>query len=67
MIKIEKNKPMPQRNKYPFRDMNIGDSFLFPAQVKDPHSAAAVASRNYAPKKFAARVTPEGVRCWRVQ
>ena len=70
MIQIDKNVAMPPkagRKKYPFAEMEIGDSFFSPdLSIRNcgpyftPHK----------PKKFAARTSTEsgvkGVRVWRI-
>lgn len=66
MIVIEKGIPIP--NKFPFKDMEVGDSFLIPAGVA--RSTAQTAAIRYGKplgKRFTIRKTPEGDRCWRVQ
>lgn len=69
-IKIEKNVPMPKvgsgrRTKYPFGDMDIGDSFSSPDQ------RVASASLHYGKrhdKKFSMQRQPDGsYRTWRVK
>lgn len=60
---IEKNVPMPvSRGKYPFRDMQVGDSFV--ADEKARGAAVAFASRVDG-VKFAIRKEGEKVRIWR--
>jgi hypothetical protein len=70
-IKIDRNVDMPDKRdgagrKYPWVEMKIGDSFLFPAHVTAPHSMAIHAARRYE-RKFSVRKTAEGYRCWRVE
>ncbi len=81
MFKIEEGIPLPPRasrgpgeSKYPFVDMDIGDSFLVVANTKEGETVEKVRNRmtqacNKASKrydvKFAARVTADGVRVWR--
>src|SRR6185369_1499740 len=53
--------------KYPWRDMEIGDSFLFPGTISS--STAASNARDAGRRldmKFSTRWTPAGFRCWRV-
>ncbi len=69
-IKIEKSVPMPRgrTNRYPWHDMEVGDSFQFPPTqpAVNFHTNAAAATRRYAPKKFVARKVGDGTyRCWR--
>jgi hypothetical protein len=71
-FQIEKNVPIPKnglhgRNKYPWREMKVGDSFLF---AKDITKATAYANAHAASRaglKFLTRRTEKGFRCWRVE
>ena len=66
MYQIEKDVPMPRRGKYPFSEMEIGDSFSVPAE--DRLRLASSASRASARLgcKFVTRKQKDGsVRCWR--
>ena len=74
-IKIDRNIPLPEsrRNgdpyrKYPFREMEVGDSFLFPKAigVNTARSNIAQTSRRLG-RKFVIRQTERGVRCWRTE
>lgn len=89
-IKIETGIPLPpvrnpgssgrrsRHRKYPWRTMEIGDSFLFPLDGRDPQRAMSLAASNYnsAPiretgRRFAARILVKRngervVRVWRV-
>ena len=67
-VKIDKNVPVPSRSKWPFAEMGIGDSFLVPGDLDARYqlSMAGNASRQFKPKRFVCRSTPEGVRIWRV-
>lgn len=67
LVKIEKNVPMPTdtRSRYPWDEMEIGDSFIYPR--KDVHQYASVMSKRRSPKKYVGR-TIDGVnRIWRVE
>lgn len=73
MLKIEKNLPAPAskiaRNKYPFGQMEVGDSFLVPLEGKYAfriQSNMLSAARRYRPKRFATRSETDGVRVWRI-
>lgn len=77
-MKIEKNIPLPDKcakrsnTKYPFKDMDAGDSFPFPAssskEVNRIRMAACQWSKRHgATAVFLVRRTPEGGRCWRVK
>jgi hypothetical protein len=66
MIKIDKQIPIPNgRNKYPFAEMEIGDSF-FVANVRSSN----IQLRYYKPKQFTRRSVVkdgvQGVRVWRI-
>lgn len=74
---IESNVPPPkksQRNKYPFDDMKVGDSFFVPLEKADPssvrNSAFSHAQRRDDFAVSVRHVTKDGVktgvRVWRV-
>lgn len=82
MIKIEKNVPLPSYCTYPFKDMEVGDSFVVPlsgttikAGKIDAATHRVSVSAGYWVKKhspgakFTIRsLVDEGVaRCWRVK
>jgi len=57
--------------KYPFSDMEVGDSFL--ARL-EPHrtldniqSTVSTCAQRYAPKRFITKKLSVGVRCWRIE
>lgn len=68
-FKIEAGVAMPPaRNaaKYPFKTMNVGDSFVFAPEHRNTIGGAA---HNYGKdhnQKFTIRKISEGYRCWRV-
>jgi hypothetical protein len=70
-IKVDKGVPLPSNitgvGKYPWEDMEVGDSFLFPPDVKS--SAAYSVSRHQKRKgrDYVVRATPQGLRCWRTK
>jgi hypothetical protein len=74
MISVDKRVKMPKPDKskrgprYPWRTMEIGDSFLFPAD-KEYRAACstAVIAGGRLKKKFSVRTTEEGFRCWRTK
>lgn len=69
MFEIEKNIPMvgSARLKYPFPDMEVGDSFGFPGEKLGTVSSAAAAYGRLHGVKFSVRKMPDGSgRCWRV-
>lgn len=67
MITIDKNVPMKRaraQSKYPFGDMDIGDSFF----VEKGRKQVACAASSYGKrnrKKYAVRAEGDGARCWR--
>lgn len=66
---IEKNVPLPSKNKkYPFINMEVGDSVLI-TDWSLFHGAAnaahMVGARNG--RKFTSRKTQEGLRIWRIK
>jgi len=74
-IKIDKGVPMPDRSEasnagrsmvYPWKEMEIGDSFLLKSDVKTASRQCWAAAKRYAPRRFASRKTPEGYRVWRI-
>jgi len=70
MLTIERNVPAPdwqRREKYPFPNMAVGDSFLLTkaALVKNARSAAWMYSRRHG-GRFSCRKVEGGWRIWRV-
>jgi hypothetical protein len=65
---IEKAVPLPRvagrQPIYPFGEMEIGDSFVAAGQPR-VRAAAYIFGRNHN-KRFASRVTPDGIRVWRI-
>jgi hypothetical protein len=69
-IAIDSNIPIPNGKfgDLPFEDMNPGDSFMFPNDIK-PTSAShyvSIANKKLAPKKFILRTVADGKRAWRI-
>lgn len=67
-VQIDKGIPMPpapRARKYPWSEMEIGDSFLMGGAPRQVANAVSKAGRNYG-RKFSYRKTREGVRVWRV-
>jgi len=70
-IKIETGIPIPEKKlpmarRYPWLEMQIGDSFLFPpGKAGTAYGTARSASARYG-RTFVTRKTLEGVRCWRL-
>ena len=86
MFKIDKNIPLPPhkraggktpKGKYPFRKMQIGDSFLYPepennraerlrigALIINSARSSGIATKKM---KFTTRRVKDGIRCWRIK
>jgi hypothetical protein len=58
----------PPRQKYPFPDMLVGDSFLFTedAPIQNLRTAAYMYGRRHPGVKFTVRKHGDGWRVWRV-
>lgn len=70
MYEIEKNVPHAKingRTKYPFVNMEIGDSFSFPAETASMIRSAATSYGRANGKKFSTTKQADGTyRCWRL-
>jgi len=72
MIKIDKNieKPRHAYNKYPFADMQIGDSFAVNrvdySGINAFRNSTYIAGRRLG-VKFSTLKTESGYRCWRIE
>ena len=73
-FKIEKGVPIPPRRqsggapmKYPWKDLQIGDSFFVPKQTVHPFSGQANTTGKRFNMKFTLRAENGGVRVWRVK
>lgn len=76
-MKIDKNIPMPKRigvrgnGKYPWQEMEVGDSIHFENVTGGSNSKEAVAARSWAcrygnGKRFSCRAVDGGLRIWRI-
>jgi hypothetical protein len=73
MYEIERDKPIPDVKrvasmKYPFRNMEIGDSFAIETAVEAARVAAAgwqCFRKNHL--KFTVRKDGDSYRCWRIE
>ena len=70
MIRVEKGIPVPGK-KYPYLEMEVGDSFLIPTTVKHP-AGVGREGRNHAARHgkdmdFKAMKVADGYRCWRIK
>lgn len=72
MFTIEKNIPITKSSpgrkqgvsKYPFAEMEIGDSFLVP---REKENSVNCISRRFLDKKFSMRKVEGGCRIWRIK
>ena len=66
-MKVEKQIPLP--SKFPFGQMEVGDSFAVPPEIK--RSTVNVAAKRYGDKhgmQFTVRRMPDhSLRCWRIK
>ena len=76
MYKIETGIPIPKaRSKYPFKDMEVGDSFFIPkldANLYKMSATVASSARMWAKKngveyKFKTQINEDGVRVFRIK
>lgn len=70
MIKIDKNVPLPKMQshaKYPFMNMDIGESFFVNKDIVTEVRNAAHMIGKRKGLKFTVRKISEGYRCWRVE
>lgn len=70
-VKIDKKIPFPGRRygvktKYPWKELNIGDSFAFDGSVENAH-ASSTYYNNRTGKVFRARAYNGGARIWRIK
>ena len=70
-MKIEKNIPVPESTrarKYPFLEMDVGDSVYFEGEKINgrAYRAAMTTGRRWN-QKFVARKENEGIRIWRAE
>ena len=69
-INIQKNIPIPpekKRNVYPYKNMEIGESFFVPTGKIQIVCNANYRTGKQLGKKFIARKENEGVRVWRTK
>lgn len=74
-IKVETNVPMPtvipgrnSKARYPWREMEVGQSFVFPDDVSydAAYQGAYYANYKLKPKKFRVARHEGVIRCWRL-
>jgi hypothetical protein len=73
MIKIDKNVPIPaggKKTKYPFAEMQVGDSFFLPCDGETERASVLTYAKNHrkTTPNFAitTRKVDGGLRVWRV-
>jgi len=73
VIPIDRNVPIPKyagqrgsTEKYPWSQMDVGDSFVVGAKRAKTVRGCYVAAGKRLGRKFATRMTPEGLRVWRI-
>ena len=76
-MKIEKGIPIPPpykpknlnntRPKYPFRHMEVGDSFFVPRLEAQRARSAASQQSSRSRRKFTTRKEGDGLRVWRIE
>jgi hypothetical protein len=76
MVPIDKGLAIPDAGhtkrgappKYPWKEMDVGDSFAWPRHLKrsGTYSVSLQKSKLLAPKKFVTRAYNGELRCWRV-
>lgn len=65
-FKIEKGVPFLGEGRYPFKDMNVGDSFQVPQHLLGSiRTSSWQYGRNHN-KRFSVRRSADGYRCWRI-
>lgn len=73
VIVIDDHVPVPRgnampRDVYPFKRMEVGQSFAFPSDVapEQAYKAGTNANRRLKPKTFRVRKLATEIRCWRI-
>lgn len=71
-LRIEKNIPIPPRARFPFAELEVGDSFLVPADQVNWNGRTSMVARvanttgRRLNRKFVCRTNPDrSVRVWR--
>ena len=74
MYKIEADIPIPvavkkggagRKPKYPFAELQVGESFLVPGKTTDKFGATVTLARKRTGRNFTTRNVEGGVRIWR--
>jgi hypothetical protein len=66
-LKIEKNVPLPEQNRYewPFEKMEVGDSFFMEGVKRTTIHATAYKAGVKLGRKFSVKIEEGGFRVWR--
>jgi len=69
MFKIDKNVELPTvKSTYPYKDMEIGDSFEFPISERNKVSSSCSIYGKNNNRKYAVRsISDSRYRCWRIK
>ena len=68
MVKMTVESGVPVPNKFPFKEMKVGDSFAIPAHIR--RTTVQVAALRYGRTqgaRFTVRKFGDGYRCWRIE
>ena len=63
----KKPKPPPTKNKYPWLELNIGESFFVPGKGTPQISPCAALVQRVHKRKFTCRAENGGCRVWRIE
>lgn len=63
---MSEGKQMGRPAKWPWRTMEVGDSFVIPSAGKPQDTAAGAANRRYAPRRFRSKRVEGGILVERV-
>ena len=71
-VAIDSKVPIPDRiagdrSKYPWIEMNIGDSFFVPGRKIESFSGQVVSASKRFGTKYTCRTEDNGVRVWRIK
>ena len=70
-ITIDKDVPIPEKKskprKYPWADMEVGDSFEMPLSTKTASAQASYAGVRYGMKFTCRKTGPNTTRIWRIE
>lgn len=67
MVEIEKDVPLPQRNAYPLQELEVGESFAFPEELRNSiQSRASTLKKKHGYEYTIAKVKDDVCRVWRV-